>query len=95
MKFTAWQTSRAVYYRAAPAVCDRAGRHPHRTGDTGAVQVPAQRRGAQEKTVLRKPLGEALRARRTRCRMTQEFVADSLGVSRQAVSKWESGVFHS
>ena len=36
-------------------------------------------------------LGEVLRAYRTENKMTQEFVAESLGVSRQAVSKWESG----
>ncbi len=36
-------------------------------------------------------LGEKLRSQRLRCHMTQEFVAESLGVSRQAVSKWESG----
>ena len=32
-----------------------------------------------------------MRQERARCKMTQEFVAESLGVSRQAVSKWESG----
>lgn len=36
-------------------------------------------------------LGEVIRRHRSRCKMTQEFVAESLGVSRQAVSKWESG----
>ena len=35
-------------------------------------------------------IGEAIRAHRTACGMTQEYVAQSLGVSRQAVSKWES-----
>lgn len=37
-------------------------------------------------------LGEVLKQHRVGCKMTQEFVAESLGVSRQAVSKWESGV---
>ncbi len=46
----------------------------------------------QEKSAVRQSLGEVLRAQRTDCRMTQEFVAESIGVSRQAVSKWESGV---
>ena len=45
----------------------------------------------QEEEVLRRSLGEVLKAHRTRCSMTQEFVAESLGVSRQAVSKWENG----
>jgi len=45
----------------------------------------------REKTVIRKSLAQALRENRTRCKMTQEFVAESLGVSRQAVSKWENG----
>ena len=36
-------------------------------------------------------LGEALKEHRLRCQMTQEFVAESVGVSRQAVSKWERG----
>ena len=45
----------------------------------------------KEKAETKKTLGEALKAHRTRCKMTQEFVAESLGVSRQAVSKWERG----
>ncbi|EFB77601.1 helix-turn-helix domain-containing protein [Subdoligranulum variabile] len=45
----------------------------------------------QEKARQARTLGEVLRQHRTDCRMTQEFVAESLGVSRQAVSKWESG----
>ena len=46
----------------------------------------------KEKAVVRKSLGEALKAHRTRCKMTQEFVAETIGVSRQAVSKWEIGI---
>lgn len=45
----------------------------------------------EEKSAVKKSLGEALKAHRTRCKMTQEFVAESVGVSRQAVSKWELG----
>lgn len=44
-----------------------------------------------EATAVKRSLGETIRARRTACRMTQEFVAETVGVSRQAVSKWESG----
>lgn len=40
---------------------------------------------------VRRSLGEALKAQRMKCNMTQEFVAESLGISRQAVSKWETG----
>ena len=45
----------------------------------------------KEKSVMRKSLGEALKAHRAMCKMTQEFVAETIGVSRQAVSKWENG----
>ncbi len=46
----------------------------------------------KEKAESAKSLGEVLKRHRTECKMTQEFVAETLGVSRQAVSKWESGV---
>lgn len=46
----------------------------------------------KEKAENAKSLGEVLKRHRTECKMTQEFVAETLGVSRQAVSKWESGM---
>jgi len=45
----------------------------------------------KEKESTRRSLGEVIQEHRTRCKMTQEFVAETLGVSRQAVSKWENG----
>ena len=46
----------------------------------------------KEKSDIAKSLGEVIKRHRMECKMTQEFVTDALGVSRQAVSKWESGV---
>ena len=46
---------------------------------------------SHETVAVRKSLGETIKEHRTGCNMTQEFVAEHLGVSRQAVSKWESG----
>ena len=45
----------------------------------------------KENAAVRKSLGALLKEHRTRCHMTQEFVAEHLGASRQAVSKWENG----
>lgn len=45
----------------------------------------------EEKAGVKRSLGEALKELRTKAKMTQEFVAETIGVSRQAVSKWESG----
>ena len=45
----------------------------------------------KEKKENARSLGEVLKQHRVNSKMTQEFVAESLGVSRQAVSKWESG----
>lgn len=36
-------------------------------------------------------LGDRIRKKRTSLKLSQEYVADQLGVSRQAVSKWEQG----
>ena len=45
----------------------------------------------EEKKAVAKSLGEALKENRIRCQMTQEFVVETLGVSRQSVSTWENG----
>lgn len=45
----------------------------------------------KEAAAIRRSLGDVLKEHRTQCQMTQEFVAEQLGVSRQAVSKWENG----
>ena len=45
----------------------------------------------EEKQAVKRTLGETLKAHRTQCHMTQEFVAEALCVSRQTVSKWENG----
>ena len=41
---------------------------------------------------LKKSLGEILKDYRLKAGMSQEYVAHELGVSRQAISKWERGV---
>lgn len=45
----------------------------------------------KEKEEYAKTLGGMIKKHRMECQMTQEFVAETLGVSRQAVSKWENG----
>lgn len=45
----------------------------------------------KEKEEYAKTLGGVIKKHRMECQMTQEFVAEILGVSRQAVSKWENG----
>ncbi|MFI3166184.1 MAG: helix-turn-helix transcriptional regulator [Bacillota bacterium] len=44
-----------------------------------------------EQKITRQSLAEILKKHRVECKMTQEFVAEAVGVSRQAVSKWENG----
>ena len=50
-----------------------------------------EKKTTPEQEIVRRSLGEALKAHRQKCGMTQEYVAEALGVSRQAVSKWETG----
>ena len=48
--------------------------------------------GSEEDKVIKKSLGEVIKNHRIRCNMTQEFVAQYMNVSRQTISKWETGI---
>ena len=56
------------------------------------IKVNTKAREVKKETAaVRRTLAETLKDHRNRCKMTQEFVAEAVGVSRQAVSKWETG----
>lgn len=46
----------------------------------------------KESAIIKQSLGDVLKKYRTNNKMTQEFVAEAVGVSRQSVSKWEQGI---
>lgn len=62
-----------------------------KTNNKHSVYIPPQEMVTPQQEEIRKSLGEILREMRNEHGMTQEFVAESIGVSRQAVSKWENG----
>lgn len=55
------------------------------------LSAPRTDAARQQTAAVRRSLAQAIAQERGRCGMTQEFVAGQLGVSRQAVSKWERG----
>ena len=55
------------------------------------VKYLTEKKADREDVAIKKSLGEVLKERRIQAQLTQEFVAESLGVTRQAVSKWENG----
>lgn len=46
----------------------------------------------KETVIIKKSIGEVIKSHRTKCNMTQEFVAEHMGVTRQTISKWETGI---
>ena len=50
-----------------------------------------EKKTTPQQEILRRSLGEVLKDQRQQSGMTQEYVAEALNVSRQAVSKWETG----
>lgn len=59
---------------------------------TQAASVqPVKTVTSEETESTGRSLAQSLKEHRNRCGMTQELVAEKLDISRQAVSKWESG----
>lgn len=75
-KSSSSQAAYQAYTPPQPVQQDNAGEVPS--------AAPSE---APEKTTL----AEAIKNHRIRCGMTQEQVAEAMEVSRQAVSKWETG----
>lgn len=48
-----------------------------------------------ERKVLSVSISQNIKQKRTERKLSQEYIAEQLGVSRQAVSKWETGVSQS
>ena len=63
--------------------------YPDHSSTTEVYKISA---GEERKAENARTLGEVIKQHRVDCKMTQEFVAEILGVSRQAISKWENGV---
>ena len=55
------------------------------------VSVLKNMKNRKQKEKIYSSISQTIKEHRERCGMTQEFVAQELGISRQAVSKWESG----
>ncbi len=78
------QAAYQAYTPPQPVPQENAGEAMHENPCEEADEAPCE---APEKTTL----AEAIKNHRIRCGMTQEQVAEAMEVSRQAVSKWETG----
>ncbi|MBQ7932054.1 MAG: helix-turn-helix transcriptional regulator [Clostridia bacterium] len=64
---------------------------PETTAITGTESAPDPEPANDPAPIETKSFPEILKSHRTARHMSQEYIAEQLGVTRQAVSKWESG----